>query len=360
MVTYNFSSGPAVLPDEVLAEIRDDLPEWNGTGLSVMTVSHRSPEFMAVMASADERLRRLLAIPDDYAVLFLQGGAMGQFAGIPLNLTDPGETIATIITGHWSETARREAERMGLEVAVVADEKGSRYTTVPDPASLVIPSGARYLSYTPNETIGGVEFPYVPDSAGIPLVADASSQILSTEVDVARFGLIYAGAQKNLGIAGVTVVIVRRDLIGHARPGCPSVLDYARQEAQGSLLNTPPTFPVYVLERVLAWAERQGGVPALRAAVERRATRLYRLIDASQLYANPVDPSCRSTKNIPFTLRDPSLDAAFLAESQAAGLAFLAGHRSVGGMRASLYNAMTDAGVEALCGFMEDFEDRHR
>jgi len=356
---FNFAAGPAALPAPVLEQVRDELLEWQGTGASVMEVSHRSKAFMAVAAEAEALLRELLAVPPNYRVLFLQGGARGQFAAVPMNLAHPGATADYVNTGLWSKLAIGEARRVGTTVNVAADEAASGYTTVPAAGSLRASAGAAYLHYTPNETIGGVEFPYVPDTGGVPLVADMSSTILSRPIDVAKFGLIYAGAQKNLGPAGLVVVIVREDLTGRARPGTPSVWDYKAMADEGSMLNTPPTFAWYVAALVLRWVKAQGGLGVMAERNRAKAQRLYDAIDDSGFYTNPVARTCRSWMNVPFTLADAKLDERFLAEAGAAGLANLAGHRSVGGMRASLYNAMPLAGVEALVVFMRDFARRH-
>jgi len=358
MRVYNFAAGPATLPEEVLEQARDELLDWRGSGMSVMEVSHRSKDFVAVASQAEADLRELLDIPDDYRVLFVQGGATGQFAAIPLNLA-PIDSVADYLnTGQWSTKAIAEARRY-LTVNVVADEQASNYSTVPAADSLRFTPGAAYLHYTPNETIGGVEFPYVPDCGGVPLVADMSSTILSRPVDVRRFGLIYAGAQKNIGPSGITVVIVRDELLGRGREVTPSVLDYRAVADAGSMLNTPPTFGWYIAGLVFQWLKRQGGLAAAAERNREKSALLYDAIDRSAFYANPVDRECRSWMNVPFTLARPELDKTFLAESAAAGLANLAGHRSVGGMRASLYNAMPREGVEALVSFMTDFERRH-
>jgi len=356
-VTYNFSSGPAVLPAEVVDQIQLELPDWHGTGMPVMTLSHRGPDIISLVRQAEQKLRDALAIPDTHEVLILQGGGVGQFAAVPLNLTGPGDEIAALITGNWGRTAATEAEQMGVRVARVADEKATNYTSVPTPGSYAVPPRSKYLYYVPNETIGGVEFDYLP-SAPVPLVADASSQILSKPMDVGAHGLVFAGTQKNLGISGAVVVIVDKTLLGRARPYCPSILDYTKMAESGSLLNTPTTFAIYVMDLVLDWVARNGGVSEMEARAARKARMVYSLIDADDFYRNPVQPNARSTKNIPFTLADPGLDSTFLAESREAGLAFLEGHRSVGGMRASIYNAMPDEGVRALTGFMSDFERR--
>ena len=359
MRVFNFAAGPAALPLEVLEQAREELTDWGGSGMSVMEVSHRSKAFVAVAEEAESLMRSLLAVPADYKVLFLQGGATGQFAAIPMNLTAPGAVADYVNTGSWSKKAIGEAKRLQVKVNIAGDEAASSYTTVPDQASLKLTAGASYVHYTPNETIGGVEFPYVPQTGGVTLVADMSSSILSRPIDVSKFGLIYAGAQKNIGPSGLCVVIVREDLLGKARPGTPSVWDYQAMAAEGSMLNTPPTFGWYIAGLVLKWVAAQGGVEAMGARNRAKAELLYRTIDESGFYRNPVAKSCRSWMNVPFTLALPELDPTFITEAGAAGLVSLEGHRSVGGMRASLYNAMPLAGVQALCAFMQDFQRRH-
>jgi phosphoserine aminotransferase len=356
---FNFAAGPATLPLEVLEEARAELTDWRGSGMSVLEVSHRSKAFLAVAAEAEARMRGLLAIPDTYRVLFLQGGATLQFAAIPLNLAAADSGADYLNTGAWSKKAIAEGRRFVKGLAVIADEAASRYTSVPEPGTLKVRPDAAYLHYTVNETIGGVEFPYIPDSGSVPLVADMSSTLLSRPLEVARFGLIYAGAQKNIGPAGLTVVIVREELLGRARPGTPAVLDYQAQAAEGSMLNTPATFAWYLSGLVFRWLERQGGLDAVARINQAKAQLLYRAIDASGFYLNPVAKACRSWMNVPFTLKEPELDGSFLAGARSAGLHNLEGHRSVGGMRASLYNAMPLAGVEALVAFMAEFERRH-
>jgi phosphoserine aminotransferase len=358
MRVYNFAAGPATLPLEVLEQARDELPDWRGSGMSVMEVSHRSKAFVAVAEQAEADLRELLDVPAGYKVLFLQGGATGQFSAVPLNLSAAGAVADYLNTGQWSQKAVAEARRY-VSVNVVADEKASNYSTVPAPAGLQFSPGAAYVHYTPNETIGGVEFPYVPDCGAVPLVADMSSTILSRPLDVGRFGLIYAGAQKNIGPSGITVVIVRDDLLGHARDETPAVFDYRAMADAGSMLNTPPTFGWYVAGLVFQWLRRQGGLARMAERNRLKAERLYAAIDASAFFANPVDPACRSWMNVPFTISKPELDKTFVAEAARQGLANLEGHRSVGGMRASLYNAMPLEGVEALVSFMAEFERRY-
>ncbi len=354
---YNFSPGPAVMPIEVLDKARSELTDWQGTGMSVMEVSHRGKDFIACAADAEARLRRVMGISDDYAVLFIQGGATGQFAGVPMNLTLPGDRISLVNTGQWSAKTAKEASALGLDVAVVADEASSGYTTTPEQGSIAAAEGSVYLHYTPNETIGGVEFGYVPE-VGVPLVADMSSTILSRPIDVDRFGVIYAGTQKNMGPAGMAVVIVRRDLIGHARPGTPSIFDYAKLAASDSMLNTPPTFSIYLLGLILDWVENRGGLEAMGKLNRDKADALYEYVDASPFYSNPVAVNSRSWMNVPFLLAKPEFDKQFVAEAASAGLMNLAGHRSVGGMRASIYNAMPIDGVLALIDFMDDFAAR--
>jgi phosphoserine aminotransferase len=348
-----------MLPTQVLEIAQAELTNWHGSGMSVMEVSHRGKAFVACADHAEQALRSVLGIPDNYRVLFLQGGASGQFAAIPMNLTAPGDHVAFLHTGQWSAKAIKAAQAQDVVVDVLADEAESRYTRVPDQGSYEVSPNAAYLHYTPNETIGGVEFRYVPKSGAVPLVADMSSTILSRPIDVDRFGLIYAGAQKNMGPSGLVVVIVRDDLIGHARSTTPAIFDYAAMAAADSMLNTPPTFAIYLLGLILDWIERIGGLAAMGERNEAKATALYAAIDDSDFYANPVDPGSRSWMNVPFTLADAALDATFLGQAEAAGLMNLKGHRSVGGMRASIYNAMPMAGVEDLIGFMADFEQRH-
>ena len=357
MRVFNFAAGPATLPVEVLEQARDEIPDWQGSGMSVMEVSHRSKAFVAVAGQAEADLRELLAVPADYKVLFVQGGATAQFSAIPLNLSAAGASADYLNTGQWSKKAIAEARRY-LGVNVVADEKAANYSTVPHAAALEFDPAAAYVHYTPNETIGGVEFPYVPDVGGVPLVADMSSTILSRPLDVGRFGLVYAGAQKNIGPSGITVVIVREDLLGRARPETPTILDYKAMADADSMLNTPPTFGWYMAGLVFQWLKRQGGLEVMAERNRAKATFLYEAIDASAFYANPVDRACRSWMNVPFTLAEPELEKTFVAEAAQAGLANLEGHRSVGGMRASLYNAMPMEGVQALVSFMADFERR--
>ncbi|HUF72838.1 MAG TPA: 3-phosphoserine/phosphohydroxythreonine transaminase [Gammaproteobacteria bacterium] len=354
---FNFSAGPAVLPEPVLERAQAELLDWQGSGMSVMEVSHRGKDFIELAAHSEATLRELLGISDDYHVLFLAGGATLQFASVPLNLAPPGAAVDYVLTGSWGRKAVSEAERY-VDVNIAADSAPSRYTEIPDPAGWQVTRDAAYLHYTPNETIVGVEFHFVPDVSDAPLVVDMSSTVLSRPIDVDRFGVIYAGAQKNIGAAGIAVVIVRKDLCGHARRETPGVIDYATMAGADSMWNTPPTFSWYVSALVFDWIKAEGGLQAMAERNRRKAEKLYAAIDTSDFYANPVRPDCRSWMNVPFTLADESLDQTFLAEADAAGLKNLKGHRLVGGMRASLYNAMPEAGVDALVAFMGEFERR--
>jgi len=355
---FNFSPGPAALPLEVLEQVKAELPEWQACGMSVMELSHRSKAFLGVAERAEADFRSLMNVPDDYAVLFLQGGATLQFAMAPMNLSAPGQTVDYLVTGSWSKKAVKAAGVL-REVNIVADGAGSSYTDVPDRADWRCDPSAAYFHYTPNETIGGVEIHTVPDTAGVPVVADMSSTILSRPIEVSRFGLIYAGAQKNIGPAGLTLVVIRPDLLDRADDSVPEILRYAPHAGAGSMLNTPPTFAWYIAGLVFDWLKRQGGVPAIAEINRRKAERLYQAIDESAFYANPVAPDVRSWMNIPFTLARPELDADFLKQAEQAGLYNLKGHRSVGGMRASIYNAMPEEGVAALIDFMAEFERKH-
>jgi phosphoserine aminotransferase len=354
---FNFSPGPAALPTEVLEQARDELLDWRGNGTSVMELSHRSKAFFACAAEAEADLRELLAIPTNYRVLFMQGGATAQFAIVPMNLAPPDSVVDYVNTGHWSRKAIAEAQRY-CQVNVAADAAASNYCAVPSQRDWRLTPGAAYLHYTPNETIGGVEFPFVPDVAA-PLVADMSSTLLSRPLDVSRYALIYAGAQKNIGPAGLCVVIVREDLLDRARSVTPAVFNYGLVADDNSMLNTPPTFAWYVAGLVFKWLKRQGGLARMAERNRTKAERLYRAIDASGFYRNAVAPACRSWMNVPFTLPRSELDAIFVDEAAHAGLLHLKGHRAVGGMRASLYNAMPLEGVEALVAFMGDFARRH-
>jgi phosphoserine aminotransferase len=355
---YNFSAGPAVLPHPVLVRARDELLDWQGSGMSVMEMSHRGKEFVSIAEQAEADLRELLGISSDYHVLFLQGGATSQFAMVPMNLLRGRPQADYVNTGAWSKKAIAEAKRY-CSVNVAATSEATKFTTVPSQEEWKLDPAAAYVHYTPNETIGGVEFDWIPATGDVPLVADMSSTILSRPLDVSRFGLIYAGAQKNIGPAGLTVVIVRKDLVGETLAGTPTMFDYRQHAENGSMLNTPPTYGWYLAGLVFQWLKAQGGLETMAVINERKAAALYAAIDASDFYHCPVDVRCRSRMNVPFTLADAALDADFLAGAKAAGLVSLKGHRSVGGMRASIYNAMPEAGVAALVDFMKEFERTH-
>lgn len=355
---YNFSAGPAMMPQQVLEKARDEMLDWRGSGMSVMEMSHRGKEFMSIAEQAEADLRELLAVPANYRVLFLQGGASSQFAMVPMNLLRGKARADYINTGMWSEKAIGEAGRY-CDVNVAATAKDSKYTTIPARSTWHLDATAAYVHYTPNETIGGVEFHDVPDTGDVPLVADMSSTFLSRPIDVSKFGVIYAGAQKNMGPSGLTVVIVRDDLIGQTLPGTPIMFDYKTHADNGSMYNTPPTYGWYCAGLVFDWLKRGGGLKAMATINQRKADKLYAAIDNSSFYKNPVDPACRSWMNVPFILADANLDKPFIKEADAAGLVALAGHRSVGGMRASIYNAMPEQGVDALIAFMADFQKRH-
>lgn len=337
---------------------QEELPDWQGTGMSVMELSHRSPEFVGVIEGAEARLRQLLSIPDDYAVLFVQGGATLQFSCVPMNLMPRGGAAEFLDTGAWSTKAIKEAGHYG-EARVLASTKEEGYRRAVRADEFKASSEAAYLHYTPNETIGGVEFNYVPDSNGAPLVADMSSCILSRPIRVEDFDLIYAGAQKNIGPAGLTLVIVRKSLLGDTLPGTPSLMSYKAQAENGSMVNTPPTFAVYLAGLVFEWLAEQGGIRTIEAVNAEKAALLYDCIDRSDFYSNPISLEHRSRMNVPFILANEQLNDRFLAEASESGLYNLQGHRSVGGMRASLYNAMPLAGVRALVDFMKEFEQRH-
>jgi len=346
------------MPEPVLNRAQQELLNWGRSGASIMEMSHRSPTFQDIARHAERGLRDLLHIPEDYSVLFLQGGASTQFAVIPMNLLRGNGTADYVRTGIWSDKAIEQAQRY-CEVHLVADTKATGYTSVPEFSTWELNPDAAYVHYTPNETIGGVEFDWIPDTGDVPLVADMSSTILSRPIDVSSFGLIYAGAQKNIGPSGITVVIVRKDLIGGAIPQTPIPFSYEVQDKDSSLYNTPPTFAWYLTGLVFDWLKEQGGPEAMARVNERKARKIYDVIDSSDFYRNDVDPECRSWMNIPFQLPDKALDSLFLSEAESNGLLNLSGWRSVGGMRASLYNAVPEAGVDRLVQFMKDFEARH-
>lgn len=355
---YNFGAGPAMLPTEVILELRDELLDYRGTGMSVMEMGHRTPLFEPIAADTEAMLRKLMAIPRDYAVLFLQGGAATQFGMVPVNLAPAPQGKADyVVTGHWSNRAWTEGQKL-TQAQLAADGKASGYTDIPPVSSWKVRKDAAYLHYTVNETIGGVEFPEIPD-VGLPLVADMTSMILSRPVDARRYALIYAAAQKNLGIAGLTVVIVHRDALKPTAPGVPTMLDYRAHDEQHSMLNTPSVYPWYVCNKMLHWIERQGGAEAMAARNRHKAELLYARVDRTGFYVNNIAKRARSIMNVPFNCADKSLEPRFLEEAQKVGLLSLKGHRFAGGMRASLYNAMPEEGVKSLVGFMDDFERRN-
>lgn len=352
---HNFSAGPALLPREVLQQAADEMLDWHGTGMSVMEMSHRGKHFIGICERAEADLRDLLAIPPQYKVLFLQGGATLQFSMVPMNLLRGRGSAGYVVTGEWSGKALKEALRY-CEAKVVATAQDKGFTYAPAQTEWRISEDMAYVHYTSNETIGGVEFSWVPETGEIPLVCDMSSHILSRSVDVSRFGLIYAGAQKNIGPAGLTIVIVRKDLLGTILPGTPSMLDYKLHADAGSMSNTPPTYGIYMAGLVFQWIKRQGGVPEMERRAVMRSGMLYDYIDGSRLYRSVVRREDRSRMNVPFRLADDALNQEFLDGAQSRGLLELKGHRSVGGMRASMYNAMEIEGVVALIEYMKDFE----
>ena len=355
---YNFSAGPAVLPREVLEQARDELVNWQGCGMSVMEMSHRGKEYMGIQAQAEADLRELMGIPNNYKVLFIQGGASSQFAMVPMNLYRGKASADYLNTGEWSRKAIKEAKKYGA-VNVVASSEDKNFTYAPTQEAWTLDPHAAYVHYTPNETIGGVEIFWTPETGDVPLVADMSSTILSRPMDVSRFGLIYAGAQKNIGPAGVTVVIVREDLLGQIVAGTPTMFDYRIHADNDSMYNTPPTYGIYIAGLVFKLLKNKGGLAEMEKVNRLKAGLLYDCLDATDFYSSPVARDNRSLMNVPFTLHDAALDDDFLKGAKARGLVQLKGHRSVGGMRASIYNAMPVEGVQALVDFMKDFEQSH-
>ena len=351
---FNFSAGPGTLPEEVLLQAADEMLDWHGSGQSVMEMSHRGKNFISIAEAAEADLRKLLDVPDGYHVLFLQGGASLQFEMIPMNLIQGRAVSDYILTGEWAKKAVNAAKGLA-DVNVAASAEDRSFTYVPAPSQWQLSTNAAYVHYTANETIGGVEFGWIPDVGDVPLVSDMSSNLLSRPLDVSRLGLIYAGAQKNIGPAGLTLVIVREDLIGIGEPAPPAMLDYATHAKARSLYNTPPTFAVYVAGLVFRWLLENGGLAAAEQRNIAKAKLLYDFIDNSEFYLNPVNKADRSRMNVPFRLVDPELDADFLAGAAKHDLVELKGHRSVGGMRASLYNAMPIEGVQALVNYMSEF-----
>ena len=355
---FNFSPGPATLPEPVLRKAAEEMLDWHGSGMSVMEMSHRGKEFISIHAEAESLLRELLGVPANYKVLFMQGGAIGENAIVPMNLISKSGKADYVNTGDWSKKSIKEAKSYG-KVNVAASAEASQFSAIPKQGEWKLDPEASYVHICSNETIGGVEYHWTPDTGAVPLVADMSSNILSRPVDISKYGLIYAGAQKNMGPSGVTVVIVRDDLLGHALPICPSAFNYQLQAENDSMYNTPPTYAIYILGLVCKYIKEQGGLKAMEAHNRAKAAILYDYLDASQFFRNPVAKEDRSLMNVPFKLRDESLDEAFLKGAQARGMIQLKGHRSVGGMRASIYNAMPVEGVKALVAYMKEFEANH-
>jgi phosphoserine aminotransferase len=355
---YNFSAGPAALPETVLRQAAEEMLDWHGSGMSVMEMSHRGKEFIAIAAEAEALLRELLAVPAGYKVLFMQGGAIAENAIVPMNLLRGHASADYVDTGEWSKKSIKEAKKYG-KVNVAASAADTGYTSIPARETWKLDPDAAYVHICSNETIGGVEYHFTPDVGSVPLVADMSSNILSKPVDVARYGLIYGGAQKNIGPAGLTLVIVREDLLGQALPATPSAFDYKTVADNDSMYNTPPTYAIYIAGLVFRWIKEQGGLSAMEAHNRAKAALLYDLLDGSGFYTSPVARDARSLMNVPFKLPDEALDAPFLKGAEARGMMQLKGHRSVGGMRASIYNAMPMDGVRALVAYMKEFEAQH-
>ena len=355
---FNFSAGPAALPQEVLEQAREELVNWRGCGMSVMEMSHRGKEYMGIQAEAEADLRELMGIPANYKVLFLQGGASSQFAMVPMNLYRGKASADYLNTGEWSKKAIKEAKKYGA-VNVVASSEDKNFTYAPTQDAWKLDPNAAFVHYTPNETIGGVEIFWTPETGNVPLVADMSSNILSRPIDVTKFGLIYAGAQKNIGPAGLTIVIVREDLLGETVKGTPTMFDYKVAADNDSMYNTPPTYAIYIAGLVFKMLKAKGGIAAMEKTNRAKAKLLYDALDASSFYSSPVAVENRSLMNIPFTLKDAALDDEFIKGAKARGMVQIKGHRSVGGMRASIYNAMPIEGVQALVDLMKDFEKQH-
>jgi phosphoserine aminotransferase len=355
---FNFSAGPAALPEPVLQQAAAEMLDWHGSGMSVMEMSHRGKEFIAIATEAEALLRELLAVPANYKVLFMQGGAIAENAIVPMNLLRGHASADYVDTGEWSKKSIKEAKKYG-KVNVAATSADTGYTSIPARATWKLDADAAYVHICSNETIGGVEYHFTPDVGTVPLVADMSSDILSRPVDVSKYGLIYGGAQKNIGPAGLTIVIVRDDLLGDALPVTPSAFDYKTVADNESMYNTPPTYAIYIAGLVFNWIRQRGGLPAMAEHNAKKAALLYDFLDATSFYSSPVARDCRSLMNVPFKLKDEALDAAFLKGAEARGMLQLKGHRSVGGMRASIYNAMPIEGVQALVAYMKEFEREH-
>jgi len=358
MRVFNFSAGPAVLPREVLERAAAEMLDWHGSGMSVMEMSHRGKEFISIAAKAEADLRALMSIPDGYAVLFLQGGAIAENAIVPMNLLGSRKVADYVNTGEWSKKSIKEAKKY-CEVHVAASSEDANFSYVPAQETWQLTPEAAYVHVCTNETIGGIEYHWTPDTGEVPLVADASSHMLSRPIDVTRYGVIYGGAQKNAGPAGVTLVIVRRDLLDRALPITPSAFHWKEQAENESMLNTPPTYSIYIAGLVFEWLLAQGGLPSMGKHNAAKAALLYDYLDSTDFYTNPVRKSDRSRMNVPFKLLDESLDGAFLSGAEAHGMLQLKGHRSVGGMRASIYNAMPIEGVRALLEYMKEFEQKN-
>ncbi len=356
---FNFSAGPAALPEPVLRQAAAEMLDWHGSGMSVMEMSHRGKHFIGIAQEAEALLRELLAVPSNYRVLFMQGGAIGENAIVPMNLLRGRTSIDFVDTGAWSQKSIEEARRYAT-VNVAASSAATGHDRVPPRAQWRLDPQAAYVHICANETIGGVEYFFTPDTGEVPLVADMSSNLMSRPVEVAKYGLIYGGAQKNIGPSGLTLVIVREDLLGQALPCTPSAFDYKTVADAESMYNTPPTWAIYIAGLVFRWIKERGGLAAMEAHNRAKAAVLYDFLDQSDFYRSPVQRDCRSLMNVPFHLKDPALDAAFLAGAEARGLVQLKGHRIVGGMRASIYNAMPIEGVRALVAWMQDFEREHR
>ena len=361
---YNFCAGPAMLPTDVMVKAQQEFIDWQGTGCSVMELSHRSKEFICVAQQAEKDLRKLMSIPENYKVLFCHGGGRGQFSAVPLNLLLPNTCADYIVSGSWSKAAAKEAENFGdinvIDIRTVSDNDNDSEKSVVNPKDWSLNSKASYVHYCPNETVDGIEIFELPDTHGVPIIADMSSTILSREIDVSKFGLIYAGAQKNIGPSGLTIVIIREDLLGNAQPTTPAIMNYQIISDNDSMYNTPPTYAWYLAGLVFSWLKDKGGVEAIAEINQQKASLLYQFIDNSSCYMNNIAPQYRSLMNIPFWLEDESQNDLFLAEAEQAGLTALKGHRMVGGMRASIYNAMPIEGVQQLVDFMQQFEKEIR
>ncbi len=355
---FNFSPGPAMLPEAVLKQAQKEMLDWRGTGMSVMEMSHRGKEFISIHAQAEKDVRELLSVPANYKVLFMQGGAIGENAIVPMNLLRGHKSIDFINTGEWSKKSIKEAKKYAA-VNIAASDEANNFTRIPERAMWKLDPNAAYVHICSNETIGGVQYHFTPDTGSVPLVADMSSDILSRPIDVAKYGLIYGGAQKNMGPAGVTLLIVREDLMGQALPVTPSAFDYKQQAENDSMYNTPPTYAIYIAGLVFQWLKKQGGLTAMDVHNRKKAALIYNYLDTTKFYSNPVARNDRSLMNVPFKLPDEALDEAFLKGAQALDMLQLKGHRSVGGMRASIYNAMPIAGVEALVAYMKEFERKN-